>query len=110
MKFTDYEDERGRKYRTKLPDEAPMEEAPMGMPVGPPDVVDYIGLPEPLATRLHNLLHERELFTIDDVRKRPRVLFGVLQSALKVDVNILMEGYREAGREYHPIGEDGRGN
>lgn len=109
MKVADWEDERGRKYRTKLPDGASNEEAPQGMPVGPPDVVDHIGLPEPIATRLHNLLHKRELFTIDDVRKRPKVLFGVLQMALKVDVNILMEGYREAGREHHPIGEDGRG-
>ncbi len=98
MRPVDYTDKQGRNYRVMLPDDAPDEEAPMGIPIGPPDVVDHLGLPEPLATRLHNLLHERGLWDIATLRKKGNVLRGVWQAALRVDVNRLHQAYLESDR------------
>jgi hypothetical protein len=98
MKPVDYTDDRGRNFRVFLPDDAPDEDAPMGIPVGPPDVVDHLGLPEPLATRLHNLLHERGLFDVKILRKRGNVLMGVWQTALRVDLNRLHQAFLESER------------
>lgn len=98
MRAVDYTDDRGRNFRVMLPDDSPDEEAPMGIPVGPPDVVDHLGLPEPLATRLHNLLHERGLFDVKILRKNDRALFGVWQTALRVDVNRLFQAFLESER------------
>jgi hypothetical protein len=96
MRSVDYTDDRGRNFRVMLPDDAPDDEAPMGIPIGPPDVVDHLGLPEPLATRLHNLLHERGLFDVRTLRKRGNVLQGVWQTALRVDVNRLHQAFLES--------------
>lgn len=65
----------------------------MGIPVGPPDVVDALGIPEPLATRLHNQLHRRGLFTLADARRKQGGLLGALQAALKVDAQIMMQAF-----------------
>lgn len=94
MRVVDYTDDRGRKYRARLPDGVPDSEAPKGVPVGPPDIVDFLEWPEPLATRLHNALFDHELWDVHVVRKNPKLLFGMLQRVLKVDVAILMEAFR----------------
>ncbi len=99
MKLADYEDERGRKYRVKLPDSASVEDAEMGIPIGPPDVVEALMLPEPFATRLHNMLFDHQLWNINAVRKKPKLLFNLLQRALKVDVQLLMHDFRELERD-----------
>lgn len=93
MRTVDWEDERGRRYRVELPEGASDDEADMGIPVGPPDIVDALGLPEPLATRLHNQLHRRGLFTLADVRRKQGGLLGALQAALKVDAQIMMQAF-----------------
>lgn len=98
MRQVDYEDERGRKYRVKLPHGVPEAEAEKGVPVGPPDVVDELGLPEPFATRLHNMLFKHQLWTINEVRKKPKILFNALQVAMKTDINILMAAYMDLER------------
>ncbi|NIM48324.1 MAG: hypothetical protein GTO22_03545 [Gemmatimonadales bacterium] len=108
MRKVDYADERGRMYRVLLPPDAPDEEASSGIPVGPPDVVDAVGLPEPMATRLHNLLHKRGLFDVKTVRRTPQALQSAIQSAYRVDVHILMQAYIESEKETPVIGEDGR--
>jgi hypothetical protein len=62
--------------------------------VGPPEgLVDYLKLPEPFATTLHNILYARGLFNSAAVAKDPRVLIGVLQEALSLDVQRLTESY-----------------
>lgn len=99
MRLVDYTDTKGRKYRVQLPDEASDEEAASGIPVGPPDVVDDLGLPEPIATRLHNQLHSRGLWNYSDVRKRPGAVQGALQSALQVDVQMLAEAFQRYEQE-----------
>ena len=96
MRALNYTNDNGRTYRVNLPDDAPDEDAPMGIPVGPPDVVDYLGLPEPLATRLHNLLHEKELWDVAALRKRPQALMSIWQAALKMDVNRLHQAFIES--------------
>ena len=109
MKPVDWTDDRGRNFRTLLPDDAPDEEARMGIPVGPPDVVDHLGLPEPLATRLHNILHEQGLWDVKTLRKNDRVLIGVWQRALRVDVNRLFQAFMESEKAMPESELNGRG-
>jgi hypothetical protein len=92
-------DQRGRMYRSVIPDGAPDSEAPLGMILGPPDVADYVGLPEPIATRLHNILHKKGLFSMKEVKRDSNALFSALQLALRVDVHMLMDAYVKAGIE-----------
>lgn len=99
MRVVDYVDERGRKYRVRLPDGAKDSEAEKGIPIGPPDVVDHLGWPDPLATRLHNALFDHQLWDVHVARKNPKLLFGMLQRVLKVDVQILMEAFRNLEKE-----------
>ena len=88
-----YQDERGRWYKVELPDGESPDNAAMGVPIGPPDVVDFMEIPEPLATRLHNMLFERDLFTSQDVQRRPRDLQNALTSAFHADVAKFHEAY-----------------
>lgn len=97
MRDIDYTDERGRKYRVKLPDEADDSEAPYGILVGPQAVVDELGLPEPQATRLHNQLHARGIWTAREARKRTSDIFGALQAAFNTDVTAVLNAYQLLG-------------
>ena len=95
MKKVEYIDELGRKYLVKLADAVPDSEAHMGIPIGPPDVVDELGLPEPFATKVHNLLYDRKLWSIKEVQAQRNCLVGVLQAALQIDVHTLHNAYAE---------------
>lgn len=95
MREVDYQDERGRKYRVGLPEGVPDSEADKGVPIGPPDVVDELGLPDVFATRLHNALFKHELWNVNIVRGKPKILFSILQQTLKVDVQLIMEAFRK---------------
>ena len=97
MREIDYTDERGRKYRVKLPDEADDSEAQYGILIGPQAVVDELGLPEPQATRLHNQLHARSIWTAREARKRTQDIFGALQSAFQTDVTSIVNAYQHLG-------------
>src|SRR3972149_2245827 len=62
--------------------------------IGPPEgLVESLCLPEPFATRLHNILCERGLLNYKDVAKNQKVLLGALQEALELDVQKLAEAY-----------------
>lgn len=68
--------------------------------IGPPEeIVDAIGLPEPFATRLHNILHDRGLLNSREVSRRSKELFSALQEALSVDVQRLNEAYFQYEQE-----------
>jgi len=95
VREVDYQDERGRKYRVRLPDEASDDEAADGVPVGPVEVADALGLPEPVATRLHNELHRRGLWNLREVKRRPDALLGALQATLNVDVQVLLKAFSD---------------
>ena len=101
MRIVDWTDERGRKYKSRIPDGARDEDAAMGILVGPPNVADALGWPEPLATRLHNNLFDRGLFTAEIVRKSPQALQAVIRATFKIDVHILMDAYIKAGMELY---------
>lgn len=92
MRIVDYTDDTGRKWRVQLPDDVGDEDAALGVPIGPPDLAP-LGLPEPLALRLHNALFERGLLTYQDMLKRNREIIAVWQAALNADAMSLMKLY-----------------
>jgi hypothetical protein len=64
--------------------------------IGPPEgMVDELGMPEPFATRLHNILYARGFFSHADVVKVNNGLMGALQEALSIDVQKLNEYFFE---------------
>lgn len=70
---------------------------------GPPEgLVDALELPEPFATRLHNILYTRRLFTSADVARNPMTLLGALQEALMLDVQKLTEAFINYEKEVTP--------
>jgi hypothetical protein len=73
---------------------AALQDGDSHMIVGPPEgLVDSLGLPEPFATNLHNILYERKLFTYRSVTNNHKVLFGALQEALNLDAQRLTEAF-----------------
>jgi len=80
-------DELGRKYRAFSNGEGSI------IIIGPPEsLFEYLPLPEPFATRLHNVLYERGIFDYKTA-SRGQALVGALQEALLVDVQKLLEAY-----------------
>ena len=81
----------GRKYLAHVSPEAGTPGATII--IGPPEgLVDELGLPEETATRLHNILYTRRLFTYHDI-SRPGAALGALQEALNVDAQKLAEKF-----------------
>lgn len=80
----------GRKYKVYT---SPDEKNGAYIIIGPPEhLVDAMGLPEPFATKLHNILYDRGIFRYEDACKR-NVLTGVLQELYSLDVQVLMEEF-----------------
>lgn len=94
MRLLDYTDERGRRWRVALPEDAPDSDAARGALIGPPPVADDIGLPEPQATRLHNELHRRGLYRLRDVQRRPQDVQAALMAALGLDMQRIAQAYQ----------------
>jgi len=81
-------DEKGRKY------DAWKGAEDMIVIIGPPEgLIDSLNIPEPFATNLHNVLHDRKLFNYRDVSSKPQSLIGALQEALLIDMQRLSEAY-----------------
>lgn len=80
-----YTDDAGRRWVVVLPDDKPISDAAMGIPVGPPSM-EPLGLPEEIEVRLHNALVDRGLLTERDFKTRRSHVMGALQTALKVDI------------------------
>jgi len=95
LREVDYQDERGRWYRTRLPDEATDADASRGILVGPLDVVDRLGLAEPIATRLHNQLHARGIWTAREAVLRSHEVIGALMGALRVDAAAIIAAFQD---------------
>ena len=93
MKTVDYKDSRGRWYRVLLPEEILDVDAPNGVPVGPPDIVDELDLPEGVKTNIHNELFYREVWTRQKASVG-NILIESLQSALRVDASRLLEAFK----------------
>lgn len=85
MESIEHTDERGRKYKAYKDGEAILI-------VGPPeDLMEELGLPEPFATHLHNILYRRGILNFDTARTKPNNLIGALQEAYGVDAQKLTE-------------------
>lgn len=80
---TDYQDPEGRWWAVLVPP-GHEDEAPMGIPVGPPDL-SPLGLPEAVEIRLHNQLFQRGILTARDLKGRGQEVFAALQAAYRTD-------------------------
>lgn len=97
MKEIIHTDEKGRKYKVLI-DSSMGDE--LSIIIGPPvDLVDELDLPEPFATRLHNNLCDRGIFTFKDLSVNNRAVQGALQEALSIDVQRLAEAYSNYEKE-----------
>ncbi len=92
---------KGKKYLVELPEG--VENINLGIHLGPPDITDTLGIPEPFATRLHNQLFDRGLFTLKDLQRRPKEVQAALQSALRLDAATIVTAYAEAEKETLPF-------
>lgn len=95
MKEVEWKSPDGRLYKVLVPEDAPKENYQYGIIIGPPvELVEVLGLPEPIAVRFHNALYNRGMFTYKDVVKRRQDLFGAWQSTLMVDTEKILEVFR----------------
>lgn len=91
----------GRKYIVLLPEGA--DNPDLGIPYGPPPFVDDLELPEPFATRLHNQMFNRSLFSLNDLRQRPREVQAALQAVFRMDAATILDAYAKAEKETLPF-------
>lgn len=67
---------------------------------GPPqELMEQMGLPEPFATHLHNILYRRGILTYQDVMRRGNELRGALQEAYNLDAQRLTEAFYHLQKE-----------
>ncbi|MDK1117609.1 MAG: hypothetical protein QGM50_02340 [Anaerolineae bacterium] len=93
MEKVEYIDERGRLYSA-------LKEGDNTIILGPPeDLMAELGLDEPLATTLHNILYRRGFITLEDAVRKQQELFGALQEALSVDVQKLTAAFHNLTKE-----------
>lgn len=96
MSQTEVTDEKGRKYWVHTSQDIP---AGGYIVIGPPEgLVDELGLPEPFATRLHNILYDRKIFNYKAASANG-ALKGALQDALSVDTQKLAEAFAKYEQE-----------
>lgn len=93
-----HEDRKGRLWIVLIPELASDRDASMGIPVGPPSL-DSLGLPDELATRLHNQLYHRHLITAADLRGRRNDVTAALFAACKVDTQKIVDLYNSDTKE-----------
>jgi hypothetical protein len=86
-------DDRGRKYKA-------YQDGDKVLIIGPPeDLVDELGLPEDFATRLHNILFRRGIFSYEDAAGNHNNLLGALQEAYRLDVQKLSAALFDLSQE-----------
>lgn len=94
MRETTYTDEQGRKWWVLLPDGVPDSEASRGIPIGPPSV-DPLGLPVTIATRLHNELYIRRIFTYEQAVKMQGDINVAIRAALRAETDRVISLYAD---------------
>jgi len=81
-------DEKGRKYVAETDGKEHI------LIVGPPEgLVDALGLPEEIATRLHNILYRRKLLNFQAIQRRPAELRATIQELYNMDIQRLHEAF-----------------
>lgn len=93
MRDTVYTDVEGRKFKVKIPEEAPDSHSKYGIIVGPPDLTE-LKLPLDVEVRLNNQLYDRGIFTYKDAVKRRSDVIAALQSTLALHATKIVELYR----------------
>lgn len=106
MKDAFYVDSAGRKWATRLPDDASDTDAELGIPIGPPSL-EALRLPEEMEVRLHNQLFDRRIFTFEQARANKLNVQAAMQAALKLDVLHIVEIYRNAENGYNSPSSEG---
>lgn len=87
MEKGEHTDGKGRKYSA-------FKNGEQVIIIGPPEgLVDSLGLSEPFATRLHNILYSRGFFNYASASRAQNGLIGALQEALQLDAQLLIEAY-----------------
>lgn len=80
----------GRKYKALV---SPDEQQGAFIIIGPPEgLMEELGLQEPFATRLHNILYDRGILSYADAVK-PKALLGALQDAYNIDIQKIVEEF-----------------
>jgi hypothetical protein len=93
MEKIEHRDHNGRLYEA-------MRDGDQVIIIGPPEgLVDSLGLPEPFATNLHNILYRRGLRSYKDISKGHNSLVGALQEALNLDAQLLTEAFFKYEKE-----------
>lgn len=94
MKLVEWQDKKGWLRRSLLRDEDSAQSAPSGVPQGVPDVtaLDWGNIPK----ELNNQLHNRGLFSHEDVVRSQDGLTGAILAVLK---RRLIKLYRQTDRE-----------
>lgn len=91
----------GRKYMAYV---SPDEQQGAFVIIGPPEgLVESLGVQEPFATTLHNILYDRRLYTYKDVAANQKVAYGALQEALNIDAQRLVQAYFTFGTESNTV-------
>jgi hypothetical protein len=100
MKKVEYLDPKGRKYQRLVESDESEEMYQYGINVGPPeDITEGLGLSDELATRLHNQLYQRGLWTIKDINKNPKLVFAALQATLGINQQKIVNAYLKYDQE-----------
>lgn len=92
LKRTSYKDDSGKFRMVLLPEEANEEEAPNGIPLGPPNL-EALGLPEEMETRLSNELFHRGIITEDDASRRRNEIVSAIMVTFRVDAERIASLY-----------------
>lgn len=89
-------DEKGRKYKAYVDPGIP---TGAYIVIGPLEgLVDTLGLPEEVATRLHNILYDREILDVKSLSRRG-IAQAVIQELFSVDANRLMDAFMKFENE-----------
>ena len=96
MKIIDWQDEKGRTFRSVIPDDTPDDMAQYGVPVGPPDLdrLDW----ESIKSEINGVLVRNGLYTWDHVQGDPHGV-GV---ALSIFKRYLIALYRDEWQRPKP--------
>ena len=97
MKDIDYQDESGRWWRVRVPDDCPVELYASGIPVGPPSLDSLEDMPEATKVRLHNELFHRGILTRRDALRFGKEIFAALQAAYRTDMQRIQTVFMEQG-------------
>jgi hypothetical protein len=96
MMIVTHVDELERKTVVQVPEGTPESKYGQGIIVGPPDL-SGLDLPEEVTTRLHNELYHRGIIRRGDAKARRPEIQAALQSALRVDVELIVTIYESEG-------------